>query len=184
MLWFLRSLTCRCRHKRSASPHLEPVESERSAEESSDHSDTASSASQESLGREFSVLPLQPVGPDSARILNFYDQASRGPLPDISAGFSDLRIYVVWQLPNEPGDAWSGIHWSDGLSAYSAILTLNEGEFEHLRFRRVPNLIRGRELFREEAERHSVRPEKALETFRWRLIHGSPPGLGGIPVAE
>ena len=71
--------------------------------------------------------------------------------------YTDIRVYTVWRIPQNyrPTD-FSGIHWSNGLSAYSAFLRLNNGVFEGLVWQRSRSLADAIQLFEREAASHQV----------------------------
>lgn len=63
----------------------------------------------------------------------------------------------------------AGIHWGRGLVAYSAILKLNDGQFEGIRWHRHESLQQAQESFRAEAHRFNLPPTLADRIVGWLL---------------
>ena len=94
----------------------------------------------------------------------------------VNWGYTDIRIYTVWRIPrNYRPTEFTGIHWSSGLSAYSAILALNNGVFVGLEGRRARSLADAVQLFEREAAFHQV-DDLQIRFFRWQ------PQLAEVPL--
>ena len=79
------------------------------------------------------------------------------------------RIYVVFVVPRHPEPHfWCGIHWSEGLSAYSAVISLNQGVFSGIRWQRVASLDAAHQLWVREADQHEV-GNHVLWYYQWQL---------------
>lgn len=72
----------------------------------------------------------------------------------------EIRYYSVWIVPRTHCNV-AGIHWGRGLVAYSAILKLNDGQFEGIRWHRHESLQQAQESFRAEAHRFNLPPTLA-----------------------
>jgi hypothetical protein len=154
-----------CRHIRSSSrsvsdpaPFVEP--------ESSD-SDPEPETNPEPAVHTVEVAPLAPIRTDFGTF-----EVRRIPPPDRDWNSPDHRLHVVWIVSRaEDRRAWAGLHWSEGLSAYSALVGLNGNSIGGLRWRRVYSVNQGHNLFREESAGHQVAREP-VPYFRWRLVSG------------
>lgn len=136
-------------------------------------SESSSSDSEESVESQV-ASPITATGtvPEPV-VYNFGNNTfwlDEQPTPsELSWHSSDIRVYVVWVIPghSEPR-ALAGLHWGAGLSAYSALLSLNgRNHLGGLRWKRVYTLAEGQSLFASEAGRHAVDPVP-VRVYRWR----------------
>ena len=81
----------------------------------------------------------------------------------------ELRLYVVWVIPGYINPrAFCGLHWGQGLSAYSGLLSLNgANHIGGLKWKRVYSLEEGEQAFSAEASRHRV-DLTPVRRFKWQ----------------
>lgn len=135
---------------------IEPID-----DSSSESEVSAQSAEQQTaLAAPFSLV----VGPDRGLILDLV-----APPADTNWDTSDLRLYIVWQIPGcNPPQLYAGLHWGLDRCGYQGILELNGRHFGGIKWQRVFSIARGRELFLQEAPRHQVL-QTEIVYHRWQL---------------
>ena len=163
-----------CRHRRPISlepePESDPVqspassESHCSAESEEQHQieEAATAAPVVVAGTPTSVAFDLPPGSENFRL------TLGAPSADQSAE-SGYRFYAVWVIPNLANQRlFAGVHWGQDICAYNGILTLNNGEFTGIRWRRAWSLERAVVFFNREAEQHGVGSRPVIY-FRWQF---------------
>ncbi len=163
-----------CRQRRPISlepePESDPVESPASSESHS----SAEPEVQHQTEEEVAAVPLVVTGIPTAVAFDLPPESENfrltlgGPGADQSAE-AGYRFYAVWVIPNLANQRlFAGVHWGQDICAYNGILTLNNGEFSGIRWRRAWSPERAVVFFNREAEQHGV-GNRPVIYFRWQF---------------
>ena len=91
-----------------------------------------------------------------------------GPPNTYQSAESGYRFYAVWVIPNRANQRlFAGVHWGHDTCAYGGILTLNNGDFTGIRWRRAWSLDRAVILFNREADQHGL-GDRPVIYFQWQ----------------
>ena len=170
-----RTLRCRCRHidpEISVEPELEPATE---SDQSSDRTSSQGFSTPRSEPVRSAVTELHWVGTGISPSNHFGIVGREPSSEDLVAG---ARVYAVWKVDGIVRSDIAGIHWSFDLAAYGAILSLNQGDFGGIRFRRFYSVTEAQRQFRAEAPRHGVDAARAEIFIFWRYhAEGGSPRL-------
>ena len=77
----------------------------------------------------------------------------------------NLRFYAVWK-GSAGHHCWPGVHWSQGSSAYQALLRLNGGNFGGLKWMRASSCGAAVILFNEEKQEFGLGEAEVVSNYR------------------